>query len=351
MTFRYIGSKARLVDALTPHLTRPGRAGRFVDLFCGTGVVAETALRLGMPVVLNDTLVCAVTMAAGRLVSHAQVPFEKLGGYRAAISLLNEAPPVPGVLWRQYSPASASHCGIERRYFTEENAARLDAMRQRVGTWHRDGVLNEAENTLLIADLLSATNRVANIAGTYGCFLSRWQKQALNPVLAQERELRATAPRVEVFNVDAYDVEVHAADVVYLDPPYTKRQYAAYYHILETVALNDDPAVEGVAGLRPWRSKASPFCYKRKALDAMVRLVEGLAANTVLISYSGEGHMDLNDLVHRLGETGVAELVPLSDVGRYRPNRTSSENGTVVTEYLIKFLRRAQAQREERRVA
>lgn len=351
MTFRYIGSKARLVEALAPHLTRPGGTGRFVDLFCGTGAVAETASRLGMPVVLNDTLVCAVTMAAGRLLSKQQVPFDKLGGYRAAVALLNAETPVQGVLWKQYSPASASHCGIERRYFTEENAAKLDAMRQRVGAWHKEGTLNDAENTLLIADLLSATNRAANIAGTYGCFLSKWQKQALNSVSLQERELLPRAPRVEVFNLDAFKVETNSSDVAYLDPPYTKRQYASYYHILETVALNDDPVVEGVAGLRPWQSKSSPFCYKRKALDAMVSLVEGLAANTVLISYSDEGHMDLKDLVGSLGKTGVVELVPLHDVGRYRPNRTSSENGAVVTEYVIKFLRRAQVQKEQRKAA
>jgi adenine-specific DNA-methyltransferase len=351
MTFRYIGSKARLVEALTPHLTRPSGGGRFVDLFCGTGAVAEAASLLGMPVMVNDTLVCAVTMAAGRLFSQDQVPFEKLGGYHAAVAYLNCEKLVQGVLWRQYSPASADYCGIERRYFTEGNAAKLDAMRQRIGAWHKEGKLSDAENTLLIADLLSATNRAANIAGTYGCFLSKWQKQALNPVVLQGRELQLKASRVEVLNVDAFNVETNAADVVYLDPPYTKRQYASYYHILETVSLNDDPAVVGVAGLRPWQSKSSPFCYKRKALDAMVCLVEGLSANTVLISYSDAGHIDLKELVGRLGKAGVVELVPLHDVGRYRPNRASTENGAVVTEYVIKFLRRAQAQQEQRKAA
>ena len=42
-----------------------------------------------------------------------------------------------------------------------------------------------------------------------------------------------------------------AADTVYLDPPYTKRQYAAYYHILETISLGDEPIVEGICGIRP----------------------------------------------------------------------------------------------------
>ena len=49
-------------------------------------------------------------------------------------------------------------------------------------------------------------------------------------------------------------------------PADTKRQYAAYYHILETIAHGDEPVVEGITGLRPWKSKASDFCYKRRAL-------------------------------------------------------------------------------------
>ena len=34
-------------------------------------------------------------------------------------------------------------------------------------------------------------------------------------------------------------------DAVYADPPYTKRQYAAYYHILETIAAGDRPLISG----------------------------------------------------------------------------------------------------------
>lgn len=344
MTFRYIGSKARLLSALKPHLTKPSSSGRFVDLFCGTGAVSELAASQGTPVLLNDSLVCAVTMSAGRLLSEQQTRFEQFGGYEAVVQQLNELPAVAGVMWKLYSPASGRHCGIERRYFTEENAGRLDAMRQRIASWHSEGALSESENLLLVADVLSATNRAANIAGTYGCFLSKWQKQALAPVTLQTRELRKTAARVEASNLDAFQVKTRPNDVVYLDPPYTKRQYASYYHILETIALNDEPQVEGVAGLRPWQQKASPFCYKRKALDAMSELVQGLAAQTVLISYSNEGHMDLNALVQRLGEAGTVELVPLHAVGRYRPNQISSGNGSEVTEYLVKVRRRSTVQ-------
>lgn len=34
-------------------------------------------------------------------------------------------------------------------------------------------------------------------------------------------------------------------DIAYEDPPYTKRQYGAYYHILETIAIGDEPEITG----------------------------------------------------------------------------------------------------------
>ena len=138
MTFRYIGSKSRLTNALAPYIGKPKRwDGYFVDLFCGTGVVAESAARLGWKIWVNDSLHCAATMAAARTVGECQAPFLKLGGYQEVVSILNRLVPEPGFLWREYSPASASRCGIERRYFTEENAARLDAMRAKIAAWER----------------------------------------------------------------------------------------------------------------------------------------------------------------------------------------------------------------------
>jgi adenine-specific DNA-methyltransferase len=55
----------------------------------------------------------------------------------------------------------------------------------------------------------------------------------------------------------------------------------------------------------------------------------------VLISYSDEGHIPLDELHAELESLGSVELVPLEEVGRYRPNKVASTNGAAVTEYLI----------------
>ena len=109
-------------------------------------------------------------------------------------------------------------------------------------------------------------------------------------------------------------------DVAYFDPPYTKRQYAAYYHLLETIAVGDSPDVVGVTGLRPWQSLASDFCYKTKALKAISTLVAATPARRILLSYSSEGHVTLDALREALSAHGEVKVHDLGAIGRYRPN-------------------------------
>lgn len=334
MTFRYIGSKARLVDQIQSLIGR-NTGGFFVDAFCGTGAVAEAAAALGWSIRINDNLASAVISAAARLTSTADAQFSKLGGYAAAIEKLNATDPSPGFIWREYSPASLDFCGIERRYFSQENAARIDSMRELIEEWFEGGKITDIEKRLLIADLFGALNRVANIAETFGCFLSKWSPQATKPISMRTRELKAHRTIVETSVGDVFNVRASKDDVVYLDPPYTKRQYASYYHILETVALADEPRVEGVAGLRPWQDKASDFCYKARALNTLTSLIDGLQAERILLSYSSEGHVDMQDLKKALAKIAPATMHPLGKIGRYRPNQTASDNNSIVDEYLV----------------
>lgn len=334
MTFRYIGSKSRLVDRIKTHFGPPN-GGFFVDAFCGTGAVAEAASELGWSVRLNDSLLSATIMSAARLTSAIEARFAAIGGYDAAITALNAARPVHGFVWREYSPASKMAVGVERRYFTEANAARIDAMRALIRTWVEEGLIDTVEERLLIADLLGAVNRVANIAGTFGCFLSKWTPQSAEQIELRPRKLKANKCVIDVSVGDVFNVKVKAGDVVYLDPPYTKRQYASYYHIPETVAIGDAPTVEGIAGLRPWKDRASDFCYKVRALKTLTKLIEVMKTEKLILSYSSQGHIEINDLEFELNKIGRVQKHPLGDIGRYRPNQTASNAGSAVKEFLI----------------
>jgi adenine-specific DNA-methyltransferase len=337
MGLRYIGSKARVADLIV-ELAGPPR-GTFVDAMAGTGTVAGAAARAGWAVRVNDSLYGSSCLAAARVLARGDVPFPALGGYAGAHRLLEAAPPVRGTLHREYSPASAALVGHERRYFTEANAAAIDGFRRRVADWSAAGLLGAHEERLLLADLIEAANGVANTAGTYGCYLRDWSPIAVVPVALRARSLLEARVPVEVHTADVAAVPIDAGDTVYLDPPYTKRQYAAYYHLQETLAHGDAPEVGGVTGLRPWRHLASDFCYRPRALGAIVRIVRACPARRVLLSYSDEGHVARADLERMLGPLGDLRVHDLGEIARYRPNRPAHAKHPSVRE-LVFDLRR-----------
>jgi adenine-specific DNA-methyltransferase len=343
VSIRYIGSKAR-VAARIAELTGPAEPGStFVDGMVGSGSVARALAERGWNLRINDHLASSVTVAAARLTTPAQVPFSHWGGYQAAIAELNAAPPRPGVIHREYSPASAATAGHERRYFTEHNAARIDGIRGELGRWARQKMVSPAEEMLLLADLLRAANAVANTAGTYGCFLQNWSTVSLRPLTLRSRPLLSEPVDVELSSVDVLDVPVAATDVVYYDPPYTKRQYAAYYHILETITHGDVPIVAGITGLRPWRDLASKFCYRRHALAAILGLIESCPAHRILLSYSDDGHVARERLVGAVGSLGALTVHELGRVGRYHSNGSAGAPRHTVTELLLDIRKPAPA--------
>ena len=162
--------------------------------------------RRGWPVRVNDHLYCSMVMAAARLTARPAVPFTAFGGYKAAVAILDRVKPREGFIWREYTPASVRFAGVQRQYFTEMNGARIDGLRATIADWRAIGQIGETEERLLIADLLAAVNRVANIAGTYGCFLSTWAPNARQPLELRPRPLITETVPIEAFNRDVLDV-------------------------------------------------------------------------------------------------------------------------------------------------
>ena len=337
MGIRYLGSKVRVLGELSLLIGKPNaQSRRFIDAFSGTGVVGSLAADLGWNVHVNDHLRCAKLLSTARVLAASDVCYSDLGGYQAAIDILNHTSPVQGFLWREYSPSSTEGVAYSRKYFTEENAARLDGMREQIRQWRLSNAICDVEEGLLLADLIEAASSIANTAGTFGCFLSKWSSTALRTVNVQPRKLRTEPVRFTSSEVDVFAIPIEETDTVYFDPPYTKRHYAAYYHVLETIANGDEPEVSGVTGLRPWESKASPFNYKRRALPAMLRLVEKCRASRVLISYSSDGHIDLEALAAGLKVSGAVKVLKIGEIPRYQPRRKASQN---VGEFVVEFRR------------
>ena len=196
MSFRYIGSKARVVDAIIQHIGEP-HGGILVDAFSGAGTVAHAAWNAGWSVLVNDHLASSAIMSFARVISRKDAIFSHFGGYELAVAALDDAEPSEGFMWRQYSPASSRYCPVSRMYFIESNARKIDGIRETIRSWRNGLLITDSEDKLLLADLMRAANRVANTAGTYGCFLSTWQRQSLDALELTPRKLPFDAPTIE----------------------------------------------------------------------------------------------------------------------------------------------------------
>lgn len=323
MAIEYIGHKEqhlrRIVETVV-QLTGGG-SGQVADLFCGTGCVSAGFKSAGYKVIANDTLSMCVRMTETVLLNSGPPHFMGLQGkykklphtsrYESVLAALNAAPPRVGFITKTYSPLAQRYEGTPRRYFTEANAKKIDGIRSLLKAW--EPLLTRSENALLISDLIMAANAVSNVAGVYGGFLRQWKKRATDVLALKPRAFTSGSTLGhKVLSVDATALaESISPLVVYADPPYTKRQYAAYYHLPETIAIGDAPKVEGRTGLRPWAEKSSRWCHKRFASDELAQLVSRVRAPFLVLSYSEDGqisHADIIGILQRYGKCSYTEM-------------------------------------------
>ena len=327
MAYRYIGNKTRLLPWLLSLIGREiPDGGTVADLMCGTGSVAAALREQGHRVIASDLMTYAVYHARVRLRLARAPQFRRLelGGYHNVLETLNSLAPQDGHFRLEYSPAGTPVAGCKpRQYLSTENAERLDAITRRISEFEQAELLSENETALLRHDLVLATNRVANIAGTYGHYWSKWTRAAGTSLRLSPSEFVSGARTDHIVTQGrAEDVAPSvSADLCYLDPPYTKRQYAANYHLIETVARGDAPEAIGVSGLRPWRDQYSDFCSKLRLWDAFTQVIEKIDCSKILISYSEDGLVPRDDMLDFLAEFGHVTCERIS-FPRFRSNQS-----------------------------
>lgn len=322
MSYRYLGNKTRLLDWIVPRILERARPGALVaDPMCGTASVARALAASGLSLSMSDALSFPIVHADATVVAKQAPAFSSLEGYFEAVAELNELPGEAGYFSREFGADGAPASGRSPRlYFSAENAARIDAIRHRIAGWAATGAVDALERSVLVQSLLLATNRVANIAGTYGYFRSVLSTEALRPLRLEALEFVDTPGRhVATRRTAAAALTGTGFDAVYLDPPYTKRQYAGNYHILETIARGDEPEAAGDGGLRPWQEESSDFCSKVRAPGAFEELVRLVDADSLFVSYSTDGLVPTDVLVDILSARGPV-TVHEREFPRYRSN-------------------------------
>ena len=337
--YRYLGNKTNLapwiVEVASSIVTR---GATVADLMCGTASVAEAFARAHYSVHAADELRFPGVHARVRL-RKTQPKFGRFAkGYAGALRALNMARPRKRLFHREYSPGGTPNGRFRpRSYFSPENAAKIDGIRATIAEWRDEGRITSSETELLLHDLILAVNDVANIAGTYGYFRSGWNRSSLAPLVLKQTAFCWTpgTHRVSQGKVETL-IKTVEADLCYLDPPYTKRQYAGQYHIPETLALGDEPKPVGEGGLRDWYPNSSAFCSKRHVEQAFREVLGRSTVEHLLISYSEDGLLGADVMRDLFSQFGQVTCYTKSR-SRYRSNGGKSEP---LHEYLYHVRRR-----------
>lgn len=342
--FRYIGNKSKLLPVImeaTSDLI--GDSGTVVDLMSGTGTVALEYRKRGYHVIASDVMTYSKCHLIAQILYNAPPDFYGLEGkllngastYNSIIAHLNELEPIKGYFYQEFSPEGTPQNGCPaRKYFTSSNAAKIDAIREEINRWIGEGCVTDNEAAILKHTLIMAVNKVANISGTYGYYLSTFKGSALEELKLSPVPFDS-CPNVDHTVLQGFAEELApsiTADLCYIDPPYMKRQYAANYHILETIARGDYPEAAGKSGLRNWWDQHSKLCTKTRGLDSFRTIIGGMNCPKFLISYSEDGLFTLEQLrecFEEFGEVFIREI----DYTRFRSNQSSLPKS--IKEYII----------------
>lgn len=211
-------------------------------------------------------------------------------------NFLDNIEPVEWFIYKNYSLWWTQNLDFPRQYFSDENAKKADAIRQKIEFWKEKKLINEDEYFFLLTCLLESIDKVANTASVYWAFLKSLKKSAQKTMKFLPVENIISSKKNLVFNKNINEVVKNISqDVVYLDPPYNHRQYSWNYHILETIALYDSPEIVWKTWMRK-DSKKSLYCSRSQVKKEFEDLIKNIKANYIFLSYNDEWLMSFEDI-------------------------------------------------------
>lgn len=320
----YIGSKYQLIDWLTTNiLAKTGWqsfAGKRVgDLFAGTGYISYYFRTTGgaSAVITNDAeLYSSVIAHAFTKSVYNPRCIGLIQKWQLALGACAHIPEYgiqPGYITRNYSP---SHSGCERKFFTVDNAHRIDYLRAELERERPN--LSEDDYKFLLASIVISADQVSNVPAVYGCYLKNFKAKATKAlVLLPIHQLTepSTADN-RAFNSDVLNIDFlrgFETDMVYLDPPYNERQYSKNYFPLNIICKPDSAlsgvALKGITGI-PSDCFISPFCKKGHTVEsAFDTLFRELKTQWIFLSYNSESLVSKERMLEIMGKYGQASVI------------------------------------------
>lgn len=313
---RFIGNKTNLLDNINQVLIENcnGSEKVFCDIFSGTSSVARY-FKDKYKIISNDLLYFSYVLQKATIENNQIPDFENLKSilnvndileYLENVDLENDNE--KQFIYENYSPTDT----CERMYMTNQNAKRIDCIRNKIETWKEKQYINNNEYYYLLASLIEGVPFVSNITGTYGAYLKKWDKRAFKKFEMIRLNVLNNSYSNECYRENANDlVKKISGDILYIDPPYNSRQYLPNYHLLETIAMYDEPQIFGKTGIRNYNNEKSNYCVKSKVYGELEELIKNAKFDHIVMSYNQEGILSEKQIEEILKKYGIEDTYKL----------------------------------------
>lgn len=308
----YIGSKFSIleyIDETINDFVKPkSNEITLCDIFSGTGTVGKYFKNKGYNVISNDIQFYSYITAKHFIENNEEIKFENLEKVGIEpFNYLNDLDGVEGFIYNNYSLAGTKGKEYERQYFSDENAKKIDAIRLKIEEWKNQNLIKENEYNFLIGSLIESADKVANTASVYEAFLKKLKASAQKPLELKPIDIviNKECKYLKVYNCDCNElIKNIEGDILYMDPPYNTRKYDTNYHMLETIALYDNPEIKGKTGVRTETNKKSKYCVKKEASATFEDLIKNAKFKYILLSYNDEGIIPIEEIKRIMSKYG-----------------------------------------------
>ncbi len=306
---KYLGSKRTLIPRILEVIQKTPEVQTVIDLFSGTSRVGHALKAWGYRVLANDHNAYAATLARCYVQADAE---DVLDDARRLVQEFNRLKGTAGYFTETFC--------VKSRFFQPRNGERIDAIREAIAA---KGLEPELEAVILTA-LMEAADRVDSTTGLQMAYLKTWAQRAYHELELRVPQIRPRSRHGKslAYGRDVFEIlPVLSGDVAYIDPPYNQHSYLGNYHIWETLVRWDKPAVYGVAQKRvDVRYRKSIFNSRPGFGPALKRLLQGVNAPILIVSFSDEGYLsreEMEEILATLHDGTAQVLVIENDFKRY----------------------------------
>ena len=266
---RYTGSKYKLADWIFEIIDKNCDGETFCDIFAGTGVISQHAISKMKAVIINDFLFSNEIIYKAFFLQE-KFDSNKINKYKGFFTTYNIKDIKENYISKNYGD----------KFFSFNDSLIIGEIRE---TIEKAKDLNEKERAILLASLLYSVDKIANTVGHYEAYIKgkkiqdRFKFDLIKPYI--------TKTKIDIYREDANVLAKKIkSDIVYIDPPYSSRQYSRFYHVLENLTTWKKPKLYGTA-LKPIPENMSEYC-KNSAEKTFSALINDLDCKYIVVSYN-----------------------------------------------------------------